>query len=281
MEPQIDLTIRELEARRHETKLGGHYWMARDLQEILGYGTWENFQNVLARAKAACAQSGVAVDDRFRDVTKTIISGKGARTERADAYLDRYACYLVAMNGDPAKPQVAAAQTYFAVQTRRQELTDADAQLDYRHESRQRLTKANRELHSAAKNVGVQNYALFNDAGYKGLYQMGLADIKRRKKLEEKDELFDRCGRAELAANEFRATQAEAKLKRGNIQGEKDAVRTHREVGEEVRKTMLRISGTPPEDLPPEPSLKKLISERAKKQKKLAKVSSSERKLLS
>lgn len=280
MDTQIDVTLKALESARRETRHGGHYWMARDIQQILGYASWESFQAVLTRAQASCAQSGEEVENHFRDVTNMVLIGSGAERGRADAYLDRYACYLVAMNGDPAKSQVAAAQTYFAVQTRRQELADADALLDRRTELRGRLTHAVKELHGAAKQAGVQNFALFNDAGYRGLYSMGLSDIKARKGIDEKDDLFDRAGRAELAANEFRATQAEQKIVREQINGQQDAMRAHREVGTEVRAAMLKISGVAPENLPAEPSLKKLTSER-KKRKKLATPSSSEPKRLS
>ncbi|MDQ3563211.1 MAG: DNA damage-inducible protein D [Pseudomonadota bacterium] len=239
--------------------------MGRELQQVLGYGTWENFEKAIEKARMACVASGEDLDDHFRETTKMILIGKGGKRAAKDFFLSRYACYLVAMNGDPSKPEIATAQTYFAVQTRRQETQDAKLLLDKRVELRNRLSGAVKVLNSAAREAGVQNYALFHDAGYRGLYSMGLANIKKRKGLGEREELFDRAGRTELAANEFRVTQAQQKIIRERIAGEQEARRTHREVGEKVRKTIQEIGGVMPEDLPPEPSLKKLIGAKTRK----------------
>jgi DNA-damage-inducible protein D len=230
--------------------------MARDLLPLLGYTRWENFANVIEKAKMACESAGVPPSDQFLDITKGIAAGKGAEIQRVDFYLSRYACYLIAMNGDPGKSEIGQAQTYFAVQTRRQEVQDQNP--ERRIELRQRIKEANRNLNSAAKDVGVQNYGLFHDSGYRGLYGMGLTDLKAYKRIPPKDDLLDRAGRVELAANEFRITQAEDKLRREDVKGEGAAINTHREVGQAVRTTIQKLGGKLPEDLLPEPSIKRL-----------------------
>jgi DNA-damage-inducible protein D len=247
------------------------YWMARDIQVVLGYKTWEGFEQAVQRAMRACEQFGEDVQNHFRQTSKMIETGKTAQRPVLDYFLDRYACYLIAMNGDSSIPQIATAQSYFAVQTRRQEIADAEAMLDKRLEQRARLTTAVVKLNMAAKAAGVQNFAFFHDAGYKGLYEMGLGDIKKKKGLTDKDELYDHASRAELAANEFHKTQTEQKILRGNVQGQVQAQQAHWQVGQEVRAAIRKIGGNMPEDIPPEASLKKLASERKAKQKLLKK----------
>jgi DNA-damage-inducible protein D len=261
------LLVNQLEACKRVSPNGVAYWMGRDLQPLLGYTSWENFANVIEKAKMACESAGVDAGDQFHEVTKGIAAGKGAEVQRNDIFLSRYACYLIAMNGDPRKAEVGLAQTYFAVQTRRQEIRDQNPELR-RVEMRQRVKEANRSLTSAAKDAGVQNYGLFHDAGYRGLYGMGVKEIKSRKGISPKDDLLDRAGRVELAANEFRITQAEDKLRREKVNGESHAIHTHRQVGEAVRATIRQLGGVVPENLPAEPSIKKLVS--AKKPKRLA-----------
>lgn len=262
MEP-LDLVIRALDDKKHVAPNGEDYWMGRDIQLVLGYAEWRNFDFVIKKAKAACENSGIPAAYHFVETNKMIRAGKGAELERADYYLTKYACYLIAMNGDSTKAEVATAQTYFAVQTRRQELSDQEARVALRD----RVRMSNNVLFGTAKGAGVTRFPLFNDQGYRGLYGMGLADIKRKKRIPAKDNLLDRAGRAELAANEFRITQTQQKLERERIHGEQAAMRVHREVGEEVRATINRIGGTLPEHLPVEESIKKikkLVSNKSK-----------------
>lgn len=241
------------------------YWKARDIQVVLGYKTWEGFEAAIERAIKACKEVGEVPENHIRQTSKMIETGKTAQRAVLDYFLDRYGCYLIAMNGDPSIPQIAAAQTYFAVQTRRQELADEHALLDKRIEQRARLKNAVAKLNMTAKAAGVQNFAFFHDAGYKGLYEMGLADIKKRKGLAPEQELYDHAGRAELAANEFHKTQTEQKLIRDGVQGQKFAEGAYQQVGQEVRSAIRKIGGVMPENMAPEASIKKLTNERKKR----------------
>lgn len=242
--------------------------MARDLQEILNYSRWESFEALIERARGACDGSGVPSENHFRQTAKMVAIGSGAERRVKDLFLSRYACYLVAMNGDPQVAEVAFAQQYFAVQTRLQEQTkELEARYD-RIEHRRRVSAAIKALSSAAKQAGVQRYGLFYDAGYRGLYDgLGLSEIKAKKGILGKDDLLDRAGRQELAANEFKAAMTEQKLIREKVQGEKNASDTHFLVGREVRAAIRRIGGQMPEDLKPEESIKKLAATQKKKKK--------------
>jgi len=258
----LDSTVKALEQVKSEAPNGEDYWMGRDIQTILGYDTWENFYAVIQKAMMACESAGFKVIYHFRDTTKMISGGKGAKLTRADCYLTRYACYLVAMNGDSRKAEVSTAQSYFAAQTRRQELRDQEKRIALR----ERVRRGNTVLAGTAINAGVKRMGIFVDAGYRGLYGMGLKDIKKRKRLPASAELLDRAGHAELAANEFRITQTQQKLERERIQGEGPAIETHRSVGVEVRDAIRRIGGTMPEDLPIEEPIKKVIAAQQKKE---------------
>ena len=262
---KLDSIINALDESKKLTSKGGEYWMGRNIQKILGYSSWENFQNVINKACMACESTGIDSHNHFHETTKLVKAGSGTMVKKTDYYLTRYACYLIAMNGNTSKPEIGIAQTYFAVQTRRQEISDKITEQERRLQLRDRVRRANVSLSSTAKKAGVQKYAVFHDAGYKGLYEMGLADIKRKKKMPPKEDLLDRAGRTELAANEFRITQAEEKLIRDNVSGEKAAIDTHYEVGKQVRSTIKKLGGRMPENLPPEESIKKLTSKSRKK----------------
>src|SRR6266403_961661 len=254
----MDSVMERLESLKRYSKNGGEYWMGRDLQPILGYDKWDNFKNVVQKAREACKSGGIEAKYHFLDTGKVITAGKGAQLEREDFFLTRYGCYLIAMNGDPSKPEIGSAQTYFAVQARRQELADLSLNDEKRLELRERVKEAVKHLNSAAKSSGVINYAFFHDAGYRGLYGMGLKAIKGKKGIPQKEDLMDRAGRAELAANEFRYTQTEERLKKEQIRDGSRAETLHNEVGRKVREAIRNIGGTSPENLPAEPSLKKL-----------------------
>jgi DNA-damage-inducible protein D len=261
----LDTIINSLNGAKRVAPNKEDYWMARDIQALLGYDRWENFHAVIQKARTACSASDVNPDYHFLDTTKVISAGRGAKMKRADCYLTRYACYLIAMNGDSSKQEVATAQTYFAYQTRRQELDDQLTEAQRRIALRERVKTNNKTLHGTAFAAGVKRFGIFNDAGYRGLYAMGLADIKKLKRIPESEDLLDCAGRAELAANDFRITQTEQKLKRDAISGEEGAIHIHKTVGMEVRSAIKRVGGTMPEHLPPEPPIKQLIATEKKK----------------
>jgi DNA-damage-inducible protein D len=207
----------------------------------------------------SCESVGVDPANHFILKGKMVAVGSGAERKQRDYIVSRYGAYLIAMNGNPRLPQIAAAQTYFAVQTRRQEKADQYGEdIAKRIKLRGRVAEANIHLGAAAQEAGVQDYALFHNAGYRGLYGLDLRSIKARKGLAPKEELLDRAGRAELAANEFRITQTEAALKRGPARGQVNAEEIHKKVGAKVRSTIEELGGTMPEDSPAEPSIKKI-----------------------
>ena len=259
--------IKFLEEIRKRNSRGIDYWHARDLQKLLGYVEWRNFKDAVKRARMACESSGGTPSHHFGDITRMVFLGSDAKRETDDIVLTRYACYLIAINGDPSKPEIAASQTYFAIQTRKQELAEQSGEIEDRLELRDRVRDANKYLNSAAKEVGVNNYAFFHDAGYKGLYGgIGKADIMQRKDINPKEDLLDCIGRAELAANEFRITQTELTLRREQVKGQQNAENTHHGVGSEVRNTIEKLGGTMPEDLPSAPPIKQLNGKRKPKE---------------
>lgn len=252
---------------------GNEFWSARDLAPLLDYQDWRNFVQVIEKARLACQKSTRVVGDHFGDITKMVMIGSGARRELEDFRLSRYACYLIVQNGDPSKPVIANGQTYFALQTRRQELQDeqkfADlSEAEKRLAIRNELAEHNKQLAAAAKAAGVEtslDYAVFQDHGYKGLYGgLGAKDIHANRGLKKSQKILDHMGSTELAANLFRATQTEEKLNRDQVRGKQQANQTHFEVGKKVRQTIKELGGTMPESLPtPEQSVKQI--ETAKK----------------
>ncbi|MFZ5561795.1 MAG: DNA damage-inducible protein D [Pseudomonadota bacterium] len=259
---------------------GNEYWLARQLAKVLEYSEYRHFLPVVERAKEACRNSGHPEEDHFEDVLDMVEIGSGAKRQVADIHLSRYACYLIVQNGDPTKPVIANGQTYFALQTRRQELRDDEAfarlsEEEKRLTIRNELANHNKHLAAAAKEAGVESpldFAIFQDHGYKGLYGgRGAKDIHAAKGLKKSQKILDHMGSTELAANLFRATQTEEKLRRDQVRGKRDANQTHFEVGQKVRQTIADLGGTMPEELPtPEASIQQL--EKGKKgQEKLEK----------
>jgi len=252
---------KSFEELRKINQYGAEYWSARDLQPLLGYNQWRSFENAVKKAIISCEQSGNKPDYHFARARKMIILGKGGERQVPDYHLSRFACYLIAQNGDPRKPQIANAQKYFAVQTRRQEVSDILAADIERLELRKQTSEEFRALSGAARDAGVQNkmFGVFHDAGYKGLYDgKGVEDIKKFKRIAPKENLMDRMNTTELAANQFRMTQAREKLQKENIKGQQHAIETHKQVGQEVREAIKRIGGTLPENIDPAEHIKQV-----------------------
>ena len=247
---------------RKTTPEGREYWKSRDLADILGYVNYRNFLQAVEKAKLACLNSAQPVGDHFVEADEMVGIGSGASRKVDVVLLSRYACYLIIQNADPAKEIVAQGQTYFAIQTRRQELADERLEEHRRVLLRDEMRKHNSQLADAAKGAGViepKDYAIFQDHGYKGLYGgLGAREIHRRKALKPKEKILDHMGSTELAANLFRATQAEEKLRREAIHGKTAANRAHHEVGVKVRQTIRELGGTMPEDLPTAESIKRI-----------------------
>ena len=236
---------------------GQELWLARELAPVLEYSKWENFHKVIKRAMLACKNSGFSIDDCFPEVRKSIISGKGRKSSVVDYRLTRYACYLIVQNGDPRKEIIALGQTYFAIQTRRAEVADAFNQLDENNKRlvvRGNIKQWNQLLAEAAHNAGVitdEEFGIFQNSGYMGLYGgLTVADIHARKGLEEGEKILDYMGSTELVANLFRISQAEEKLKKDEASSAIEANNIHYAVADKIRKAMIDIGTTLPENLP-------------------------------
>ena len=261
---------KDFESIKEIDESGVEFWTARNLFSLLGYATWQTFDEVVVRAAKAALNSGQIVRNHFSQLTKMVDIGSGSKRAVKDWKLDRYACYLVAQNGDPKIPQIAIAQTYFAVQTRRQEVFDKLPDAEKRLFIRGEVSDENKKLFRTAKQAGVSNFGLFNDAGYRGLYGASLSSIEAKKGIK-KGELLDRAGAAELAANLFRITQTDEKLKKDGVSGDGSAQQTHNMVGGKIRQTIKDIGGDLPENLKPEKHIKevkkeiKLLEKQAKK----------------
>ncbi len=249
------------ESLKRHTQYGTEYWSARELQSCLGYSEWRKFENTIKKAINSCKQSGNDPNHHFVGADKPITGGKGAVQIVNDYYLSRFACYLIAQNGDPRKPKIAEAQKYFAIQTRRQEISDQMAADLERIEIRHQVSEEFKALSGAAREAGVQDkmFGIFHDAGYKGLYGgLGVDAIKVHKGIPPKEQLMDRMDTTELAANLFRMTQTKDKLKNERIRNQRAAMETHEMVGKKVRSTIKEIGGVLPENISPAEPIKKV-----------------------
>ena len=265
------------ESLKKINEYGQEYWSARALGKVLGYSEYRHFQPVVTKAREACSNSDQQIADHFEDVLEMVTIGSGAQRQLPDVRLSRYACYLVVQNGDPSKPVIANGQTYFALQTRRQELADDQAFQQLKEDERRlllrnELKEHNKQLVDAAADAGVEShrdFAIFQNHGYKGLYGgLSAQEIHQRKTLKKSQKILDHMGSTVLAANLFRATQTEEKLRREQIQGKAQANRAHHEVGAKVRQTIKELGGTMPEELPtPTSSIKQLEKEKRKLEK--------------
>ncbi len=272
-EEENNYTETLFESIRHVNEYEQEFWYARELQTVLEYTEWRNFYSVIEKAQVACEKSGNNISDHFVDVNKTIDLPKNASRNVSDYELSRYACYLIVMNGDPRKKIIALGQSYFAIKTRQQELIENFETLNENQKRlaiRREMAEHNKQLVAAAKDAGVEtslDYAVFQNYGYMGLYGgLKAQDIKNKKGLKKNQNILDHMGYEELAANLFRATQTEAKLRREHIDGKENANQAHYNVGKEVRSTIERLGGTMPENLPTPPkSIKEIEKEENKK----------------
>jgi DNA-damage-inducible protein D len=249
------------EELKQSNEHGAEYWSARDLQPLLGYSQWRRFEDAIKRSITSCEQSGNDPQNHFAGAGKMVELGSGSAREVEDFHLSRFACYLIAQNGDPRKLEIAHAQKYFAIQARRQELSEQLAADQERLELRKQTSEEFKMLSGAARQAGVQDrmFGVFHDAGYKGLYGgLGGDAIKSKKDIPAKEQLLDRMNATELAANQFRMTQTRDKLARERINNQQQAIQTHEAVGKEVRAAIERIGGTLPEQIPPAEHIKEV-----------------------
>lgn len=270
-------TMTLFESIKHVDENGAEYWTSRSLWKILEYNEYRNFIPVIEKAKIACENSGQRIEDHFVDINEMVAIGSGAVRPIESIKLSRYACYLIVQNADPSKTIVAQGQTYFAIQTRIAEVQQMKEYQELTSEEEKRLflrselLQHNSQLASAVKDAGVidsRDYAIFQNYGYQGLYGgMTAKDIHARKGLKKSQKILDHMGSTELAANLFRATQTEEKLRRENIKGKQEANMTHYEVGAKVRQTIKELGGTMPENLPVEESIKVVERKRQKQLK--------------
>ncbi len=275
MDNIVNYSEKTFEDIKHINENGQEFWYARELQKVLEYTEWRNFCNIIDKAKIACETSGNDIADHFVDINKMVMAGVAPKPID-DITLSRYACYLIVQNGDPRKEVIAVGQTYFAVKTRQQELIenyDELSESQKRLAIRNEMATHNKSLAEAAQMAGIadpKDYAIFQNKGYQGLYGgLGVKEIHARKGLKKNQKILDHMGSTELAANLFRATQTDEKLRRENIKGKEAANETHYQVGRKVRQTIKELGGTMPENLPtPEKSIKQLEKEQEKKKLK-------------
>ena len=267
----LEINYNLFEKIKHKDENGNEYWNARELQTILDYKEWRKFKNAISKGKLACNNSKVMIEDHFVKVAKVINLGKGGKRSVDDYKLSRYACYLITQNSDPRKEVIALAQTYFAVQTRKQELTEKEyselSEDEKRLYQRNLTRKGNYSLNQAAKKSGVKNFERFHNAGYRGLYNGETAnDIAKRKGLRYREDILDNMGSDELITNLFRISQADQKLRKDSIYGESEDSEIHYKIGKNIREVITQNGGTMPEKLStPNKSLKQLEKEQKNK----------------
>ena len=245
-------TMERLGKLRRKSESGSEYWLAREIQAALGYTEWRNFKSVIDRARSSLEANGISPSHHIVETSRLMIVGNGGKRRDRDFFLSRAACYLIAMNGEPTKPEIAAAQAYFAVQTRAREVEEIASEDVKRLQLREKVKTSFKAVSSAAKQAGVANskQPIFHDARYKGLYGMSARDVKALKGIRPNDNPFDQMGGLELSANDFQMNLAAETIQKERIHGEAVAVRKNREVAEKVRKTMIESGSRPPEELP-------------------------------
>ena len=266
----LEINYNVFESIKYIDEFGKEYWCARELMKVLNYVQWRRFKDVINKSIISCNMSNVNVNEHFAKVGKPIKGGNGNVQIVEDYKLSRYACYLIAQNGDNRKKVVALAQTYFAIQTRKMEIFEKEysnlSEDEKRFYQRYLTKKGNYSLNQTAKKVGVKNFDKFHNAGYKGLYNGETAnDIAKRKGLKYREDILDNMGSDELIMNLFRISQTEQKLQNDSIKSEKEANKTHYEVGNKIRNTVKELGGIMPENLKtPDKSLKQLEREKNK-----------------
>ena len=263
--PLAQQTMKRMEGAKRQTPGGQDYWLAREIAEILGYRKWQNFHdNVVARAREAIEATGGDASHHIAETSKMVGVGEGARRRVVEYFLTRAACYLIAMNGEPSKPEVAGAQAYFAIQTRKQEILEVEVKDRARLHKREKVTAALKRVSDVAKDVGVTRYDYFHGAKYDGLYEMSAKEVGRHKGLRYGESLLDRAGHLELSAHAFQADLAAEKILNDEISGEARAISINREVARRVRKLVISEAGRAPEDLPLEPEPIQAVRKRIK-----------------
>ena len=268
--PRYRSTIDRLEELRRVSSRGSEYWYGREIQGALGYTEWRNFEGVIDRARSSLLANAVSPSHHIVETTRMMPIGNDGRRQQADFFLSRAACYLIAMNGDPSKPEIAAAQAYFAVQTREREVETSANEDEKRLDLREKVKKSHKNVSKVASQAGVTNrkQPIFHDARYHGLYGMSAKEMKNRKGIGQKDVAFDYMGALELSANDFQMNLAAETIEKESVRGEANVIQKNRQVAQRVRRTMIDSGSRPPEELPIAEPIKS-VAKRLKKNKKL------------
>ena len=268
--PKYRSTMDALEKLRRVSSRGSEYWYAREIQRALGYAEWRSFEGVINRARTAMEANGVSPSHHIVETTRMMIIGNDGRRENRDFFLSRAACYLIAMNGEPSKHEIAAAQAYFAVQTREREIENAGSEDEKRLDLREKIKKSFKKVSRVANKAGVTNrkQPIFHDARYQGLYKMSGRDVKDLKGIRQADNPFDHMGALELSANDFQMNLAAETIQKEGVHGESNAIRKNQKIASKVRQTMIESGSRPPEELPAAEPIKS-VAKRLRQHKKL------------